>query len=287
MNKAKSLILIPTLFTFFSCRQNLPPRKTGDTCVVTFNGENVTAIDCPSEAPMDQELSFSLDIPYLSDPTSGWKEVPSSSRDGVLVTPNEEYEVSPSDIHVYIGGKEYKDSYNFYYLNNIENKFTIKKEYMVNDVEIKIAAKPIGRLFLYGFQFSKSLDERIDYSGHDYDEDVDEDGGDIEIEFGSVYQNVRYEIRTLSGQRAFPTFWHDELKVKLKVKDGANRIPLPGDICLRINARYATKDLDFFCEYSDEIKDKFGHVTGYGTCDFRIPRFFIRDHGIICKGGEK
>lgn len=266
MNKIKYFIFIPTLFALFSCKNNnLPKPKFDDICNITFTGTNVTPIEMPTEVKKNREISFSLDIPYISDPNATWSEKPSKESDGKLTPPNKEYYVYTDDIHVYIGGEEFKDSFTFYYMNNANNLLTIKREYVVNDIEIKVEAKEPRNyeeypLCLYGSVFLPSLDERIDYNGTDLNRD-------IEVSFAKPYQNVRSPIRTLNGQLAYPVYQHDDIDLTLKIKDGFTTT-LPTNIWHRRNSRYTELGLEFTREYSPDGR----------TCYIHIPKFTIDDH---------
>lgn len=287
MKIIRCLLIASQAFIFVACakNENLPPRKDGNVCNITWDLKNVTVLGgAPTTAPMDKDFSFSLSVPYYHNRMTDWAEgkKPTKTDIGELVDQNVEYAVALDKIHVYIGGedrKEYEGSYQFFYVDNTTNEFVINAKYMVNDVKIVIEAEKREQpLALYGLEFSETLDKRINYQGHE-DPDILEPTGDIEVEFTSKYQNVREPIMILNhGAKAFPIFEHDEVEVTLTV---TNPIPgeseLPDDIVIRTGAHYATLDVDFTREYTN---DKF-------QCVITIPKYVVRDHVSIAVYGEK
>lgn len=281
MNYLKLMTIIPLSIVLLSCNGKVK-RKEGSFCNINFNGHNVKC-NCPSYAPMDQDLQLKLDILYDERIDAKWAsgQEPTKDKEGVLDYPNVEYTVSIDDIHVKIGGQECNDSFTFFYRNNVDNLLTIKKNYMINDVDIEIIARPRPFLFLYGYELGTELDKRW------YDSKTSSlpyDQRDLFVSFSKQYQQTQKPIKTLSGQEAFPVFEHDDIEVTFEIdknKDN-NRMPLPDDLRFRCNARYTYQGIDYAREYSDPFvgKDKDGKsITGYRKCRFKVPHYIVNDHG--------
>ncbi|MCQ2792479.1 MAG: hypothetical protein MJ208_03035 [Bacilli bacterium] len=271
MKITRYIFLISQVLFFTACakKEPLPERKVGDTCSVTFIGNEGVTCECPTSVPIDQELNLHFDIKYIDCPDDTvWAEKPTIGDDGTLETPNIEYVVNVGDIEIYIGGKKYDNSFIYYAETSGNNTLTIKHEYVVNDIEIHVNARARPRLFMFGFNFGESIESRRIKTGSEY-----RDSQDIEVNFKTNYQNKIYPIHTLTGGKGFPVFEDDDVDITLKA---ISNDPLPNNIWLRINSRYAMKEIDFTCEY---INDK--------TCNFHIPHFIVRDHGTIVQYGEK
>lgn len=287
MKIIRCLLIASQAFIFVACakNENLPPRKDGNVCNITWDLKNVSVLGgAPSTAPMDKDFSFSLSVPYYHNRMTDWAEgkKPTKTFPGELEDPNMEYAVALDKIHVYIGGedrKEYEGSYQFFYIDNTTNEFVINAKYMVNDVKIVIEAEEREQpLAVYGLEFSETLDKRINYQGHE-EQDIPEPTGDIEVKFASTYQNKREPIMILNhgDTKAFPIFEHDAVEITLTVPSKTPKKELPDDIVVRTGAHYATLDVDFTREYTN---DKF-------QCVITIPKYVVRDHVAIAVYGEK
>lgn len=254
MKKIKYLSLLPLLILPVACNNsnsNLPTRKDGNTCNLTFNGEHVVC-DYPKVVMMDNELNLNLNIEYSLWRNATWKIEPTYATEGELNIPPIEYILKMEDIVVKIGGKEYPDSFTFFYKNNEDNVLTIKKEYVVNDIDISLKAKPReATLSLYGLELDDEMIELVDK-------------GEVELDFVNVYQRVRKPIRTLS-QYGYPIYEDDDIDLLFTSKTNN---PLPDNLWLRSNARFTVMGIDFSREYSPDKK----------SCKFYVPRYIIRDH---------
>lgn len=304
MRNYKYLIIAPLVFLTTACGSGgMPGRKDGNFCNVTFTGHNVTC-DCPTSAPIGRDLQLNLDIFYEERAEAKWADgqEPTADKDGVLDHPNIEYTVSIDDIHVKVGGTEYPDSFTFFYRNNADNVLTIKKEYMVNDIEIEIVAKPRDYLFLFGYELGEELDNRW-YGSESAKTDPSE--RDLFVMFKTPYQQVRKPIRTLSGQPAFPVFEHDDMDVTFEVdsakiaaaavggltEEKCAKLALPYDLRYRCNARYTYENIDYTREYSEPFgtfKDENGEVRiAYAKCHFKVPHYIVNDHGSFRQFGTE
>ncbi len=276
MKKFIYLAFTPALFALASCGNGLPPRKSGQFVNVTFIGHDVTC-NCPTFAPMDRDLDLELEIPFRDHEDAIWEIEPTIDDEGMLDKPVEENYVSLEDIHVKIAGKEYPNSWYFYYRHNDDNLLKIKKEYMVNDVTIEITSRPFGDLYLYGIVIGDEMLNRW----------VGREGSsnDLQIDFQTFYQRKQYPIKTIDGQRAFPVLEHDNIDVTFKTT-GYNCQPLPDDIRFRCNSRYAYMGIDYTREYSDLHEFTYTDpetselvtVTGYSTCHLVVPHYIVTDH---------
>lgn len=289
MKNYKYLIIAPLLFLTTGCGSNLPNRKDGSFCNVTFVGHHVDCIDCPTYAPIGQDLKLKLDIHYDERDDAKWLKEPNADEDGVLDHPNIEYTVSIEDIHVTIGGEEYPKAFTFYYRNNGDNLLTIKKEYMVNDVTIEVTGRPRPNLIMYGYELGDEIKSRW----------YDSDNRDLYISFKTPYQQIPYSIRLLSGLVAFPVFEHDDIDVTFEVdknaiekgEKGIADLALPYDLRFRCNARYTYEGLDYFREYSEPFGtfiDENGNTRiAYAKCHFYIPHYIVNDHGSFRQFGTE
>lgn len=280
MKKAFYLLITPTLFVLASCGNNLPHRKSGQFCNVTFTSEVVTC-DCPTYAPMDRDFEIRLNIPYYTYAGANWDIVPTADKEGVLTSPNVEYTVTVDDIHIYIAGEEYPDAFTYFQQSNGENILTIRKEYMVNDVVIDVTARPRKYLYLFGYELGEELDNRR----------VDNPKSttkDLNVDFGRTYQNTKYPIKTLSGQPAYPVFEHDAIDVTFTlIPKGDEQLPLPDDLRYRCNARYTLEGTDYTREYSEPYFCTTTGKNGYRKCTFHVPYMIVNDHGSFRQFGTE
>lgn len=284
MKKVVYLVLTPMLFALASCGNGLPKHKSGQFCNVTFSSEVVTS-DCPTFAPMDRDLQIHLDIPYITYAGAQWDIEPTTDVEGVLKYPNIEYTVSPDDIHVYVANKEYPDAFTYFQQSNGFNVLTIRKEYMVNDINISVTARERDSLYLFGFELGEELNKRrVDYQGED------STGKDLIVMFSRHYQNTMKPIKTLSGQEAYPVFEHDSIDVTFTLLDnGANQLPLPDDLRFRCNARYTMEGDDYERTYSQPFYSTNPKQPGMGyrECHFHIPYKIVNDHGSFRQYGTE
>lgn len=287
MKKYIYLLIAPTLLSLASCGNNLPHRKSGQFCNVSFSSEVIKS-DCPTFAPMDRDLDIHLDIPYYTFAGSNWAIEPTADVEGVLTNPNIEYTVSVDDIHIYIAGKEYPDAFTFFQENTGYNVLTIRKEYVVNDIQIEIVGRPRKSLYLFGYELGEELDtRRVDYSG-----DKPAEHKDLIVNFSRNYQNKMKPIKTLSGQYAYPVFEHDAIDVTFTLtKDGyedpSKQLPLPNDLRFRKNARYTREGTDYERIYSDSYYCTATGENGYRSCTFHIPYKIVNDHGSFRQFGSE
>lgn len=284
MKKYIYLLIAPTLLSLASCGNNLPYRKSGQFCNVSFSSE-VIGSDCPTFTPMDRMLEIHLDIPYYTFAGSNWEIEPTAEVEGVLTNPNIEYTVSVDDIHVYIGGKEYPDSFIFFQENTGFNVLAIRKEYVVNDIEIEVVGRPRKCLYLFGYELGEELDDRrVDNPG----EDPTKYTHDLIVNFGRSYQNTMKPIKTLSGQYAYPVFEHDAIDVTFTLENnGPTQLPLPDDLRFRKNARYTREGTDYERIYDDPYLCSVTGKTGYRSCTFHIPYKIVNDHGSFRQYGTE
>ena len=285
MKKYVYLLIAPTLFAMASCGNNLPPRKDGQFVNVTFIGHDVTC-NCPTYAPMDRDLELKLEIPFLDHEDATWEIEPTKESEGMLDKPVQEYYVSPEDIKVTIAGKEYLDSWYFYYRHNDDNLLKIKKEYVVNDITIEVTSRPFGDLFLYGIVIGDEMLNRW-VGNKNYDpEEPEKYSHDLYIDLQTFYQRKQYPIKTLDGQLSFPVLEHDNIDITFRIKDDGDKdldeiLPLPDDIRFRCNSRYAYMGIDYTREYSDQYIYKPGtdeQIIGYKTCHLIVPHYIVMDH---------
>lgn len=241
-------------------QKDLPQSKEGNSINVQFDGEHCTS-DVSSSAKKNEDLQMHLNIEYFRDPNTNWKHNPDPDGanlypEGELTVPIVEYELNYENIHVYIGGKEYIDSYTFEYQNNERNTLTIKKDYTVNDIKIVAKATPRkSTLTLYGIEFKDELAELF------------EDGG-IHVSFKTPYQNQGKKlIRTLSNGAAFPVFEDDDIEVTFSITNSADT-ELLKDFWFRTNARYCEDGVNFYREFSQDGK----------TLKFYVPHYVVNDH---------
>ncbi|MCQ2787238.1 MAG: hypothetical protein MJ199_02430, partial [Bacilli bacterium] len=243
MKKFIYLAFTPALFALASCGNGLPPRKSGQFVNVTFIGHDVTC-NCPTFALMDRDLDLALDIPFVDHEDATWEIEPTKDDEGMLDKPVEEYYVSPEDIKITIGGKEYPDSWYFYYRHNNDNLLRIKKEYVVNDITIEVTSRPFGDLFLYGIVIGDEMWHR--WVGQPIGTGYTHD---LYIDLQTFYQRKPYPIKTISGQVTFPVLEHDNIDITFRVKETDDRgnpcPPLPDDIRFRCNSRYAYMGIDY------------------------------------------
>ncbi|MCQ2794959.1 MAG: hypothetical protein MJ214_01955 [Bacilli bacterium] len=279
MKKCIYLLIVPTLIALTSCGNKYPHHKSGEFCNVTFIGHDVSC-DCPSYTHMDRDLDLKLNIPFFDHEDAVWEQTPTEDSEGQLDKPVQEYAVSVNDIKVLIGGKEYPDSWCFYYRHNDDNLLKIKKEYVVDDITIDVTAHPFGDLFLYGIVIGDELWHRW----IDSEEEISEEyPHDLQIDLATFYQSKPYPIKTLSGQKTFPVLEHDNVDITFEVTDQEHP-PLPNDIRLRSNARYAAMGTDYTREYSNQYTYKPDEsnsetwITGYQTCHLVVPHYIVMDH---------
>ena len=278
MKKYAYLFIIPTLIALASCGSKYPPHKSGEFCNVTFIGHEVTS-NCPTFAKMDQNLEIKLDIPFFDHEDAIWEKEPTAEEEGRLDKPVNEYMVDIDDIKILIGGKEYPDSWYFYYRHNDDNLLIIKKEYVVDDITIEVTAKSFGDLFLYGIVIGDELWNR--WVGREETEPEEKYTHDLQIDLQTFYQSKPYPIKTLSGQKTFPVFEHDNIDMTFEVID-QNHPPLPDDIRFRMNSRYTMMGTDYTREYSNQytyVDEATGEeITGYQTCRLVVPHYIVQDH---------
>lgn len=277
MKKYAYLFIVPALITLASCGNKYPHHKSGEFCNVTFIGHDVSC-NCPAYTHMDRDLDLKLDIPFFDHEDAVWEEAPTKDSEGQLDKPVEEYLVSVNDIKVFIGGKEYPDSWYFYYRHNDDNLLKIKKEYVVDDITIEVTARPFGNLFLYGMVIGDELWNRWVDQGQEKSEYTH----DMQIDLETFYQSKPYPIKTLSGQVTFPVLEHDNIDITFEVIDQEHP-PLPDDIRFRCNSRYASMGTDYTREYSNQYTyvdptDPKIKITGYQTCHLMVPHYIVMDH---------
>ena len=265
-------ILAICMIALFGCKSqttnetiaktNLPPEKDSNSLNVEFSGEHVTA-DVPQTVQKGNDLTLSLDIEYFRDPNTTWKNIPDPQKtpslypEGELTVPITEYEVLMDNIHVYIGGKEYNDSYTWMYQRNNINTLKIKKEYVVNDIKIQVVGTPrTATLTLYGIEFDDDFAAQIK-------------NGTVKATFKTAYQNYgTVPIRTFSNGELNCVFEDDDIDVTFTTTDPNG---LPKNLWFRNCSRNTTLGEDFFREYSDNGK----------TCHIYVPHYLVRDHSSI------
>lgn len=238
---------------------NLPPEKEGNSINVEFVGEHVKA-DVPQTVNKGNDLCINLDIEYDRDPNVNWKHIPDPQKtpslypEGELTTPITEYEVLLDNIHVFIGGKEYNDAFNWLYQTNNKNTLTIKKEYVVNDIKIQVVGAPrTATLTLYGIEFDNDFASLIK-------------SGIVKASFKTPYQdNGTVLIRTFSNGDLYPVFEDDDIDVTFTTSDPNG---LPKNLWFRNCSRNTTLGEDFYREYSEDGK----------TCHIYVPHYIVRDH---------
>ncbi|MCQ2794967.1 MAG: hypothetical protein MJ214_01995 [Bacilli bacterium] len=271
------------IFTACAKNENLPERKDGYTCNIKYTIEDhdiVKVVDRTPVAPMDEEFRCSFNVAYTSNPEATWKTLPYYPGSGIdkkyiygeLSESNIEYRIPSNGIRVLIGGKEYPNSFNFYYVSNTVNSLVIKKEYMVNDIEIKVMAEPHKNLTLYGIEFSETLLNQIQ-------------DNKLDFTFGSNYQNDKeptpvaghdngQKYIAILNQWAYPVFEHDAIELDLTVINGGD--PLP-NIVVRTGAHYAMEGVDYTIKYTQDKKG----------CHISIPNYVVCDHLAFAAEGEK
>lgn len=243
-------------------KNKLPEEKDSNNINIEFVGEHVKA-DVAQTVNKGTELSFTLDIEYNKDPNATWKHVPDPQNnpslypEGELTTPITEYEVLLDNIHVYIGGKEYRDAFTWMYQSNCKNTLKIKKEYVINDIKIQVEGTPRqATLTLYGIEFDDDFAAAIK-------------SGTVKATFKNAYQNSgTVLIRTFSNGNLFPVFEDDDIDVTFTTTDPNG---LPKNLWFRNCSRNTTLGEDFFREYSNDGK----------TCHIYVPHYVVRDHSSI------
>lgn len=243
-------------------KDNLPTEKDANNINVEFEGEHV-ACDVPQSIKKGSEINLCLNIEYFRDPNTTWKNIPDPQKnpslypEGELTVPITEYEVVMDNIHVYIGGKEYNDSYTWMYQRNNINTLKIKKEYVVNDIKIQVVGTPrTATLTLYGIEFDDDFAAQIK-------------DGTVKATFKTPYQNYgTVPIRTFSNGELYCVFEDDDVDVTFTTADPNG---LPKNLWFRNCSRNTTIGEDFFREYSDDGK----------TCHIYVPHYLVRDHSSL------
>lgn len=255
--KRHALLLLPLMFTLMSCNQ-----KTCQIKITTDGHVTIKELKQGStiNAPINQDLVLNLESEYYHNLETDWIAEPTTLTEGELKDPNIKYMVDISDIQVLINGEINNDAFLFH--PHIKNKstLTLKKEFIQDNVEIKINSHTYGEgmgLCLFGCELDDNLKAR-------------RENGEIIFTFTSKYQNIWVPIKTLN-QKAFPIFEDDAMQVKLTVNQQKSNKPLPDDLWFRTNARFAEIDEEFTRVYENNNM----------TCTITVPHYIIKDHCAI------
>lgn len=251
------LFLLPLTSSLMNCSQKTCQIKiTTDSHVIIEELKQGNTIN----APINQDLILNLEGKYYHNLETYWRDEPTHLTEGLLEDPNIKYLVDVRDIQVLVNNEIINDAFLFH--PHIKNKstLTLKKEYVKDNVEIKINShiydEDMG-LCLFGCELDDNLKTR-------------RENGEIDFTFTSKYQNIWVPIKTLN-QQAYPIFEDDTMQVKLTVNQQKSNQPLPDDLWFRTNARFAEIDEEFTRVYENNNM----------TCTITVPHYIIKDHCAI------
>lgn len=253
--KKYTLLLLPLVFSLMGCNRSTCNIKITTTGHVTIKGLKEGSTTFP--ALLGQNLKLHLQGEYYHNIDTTWKTVPTKDSEGELNDPNQEYIIESSNIQVLVDGESRDDA--FLFAQNTRNKttLTLKKEFVKENVEIKIDPQPYKidmGLCLFGCELNTGIKDRYEK-------------GEIKISFESAYQNTMYPIKSLGGL-AFPVIEDDTMVITLKVDREKSNKPLPKNIWYRTNARYAEINKEFTRKYKDNNYE----------CTISVPHYVMKDH---------
>ena len=203
------------------------------------------------DVPKNKDFVMHLALDYTHDVNATWEKEPTDFDEGKLTVPNMEYVLPIENIKVSVKGRQCDNA--FTYQSDVRNLkiLTIKKKYLQGKVEVNLTTQEIDRLNLFGYDLGEGLKNR----------------DDLTVTFDSQYQKETKRIKT-THLNAYPVFEDDNIDVTFEITDKSHP-PLPDNLWLRTNGRYALFDVDFTREYSDDKR----------KCRIKIPHFIVKDHG--------